>query len=97
MSSLYSLQQPPFIPVGFGKSQEYVGKNKGLEEGEIEKFGEGNVLLHSVFICHTTVSPLCLYINFSHLSWKELSSLSPILRSHYFTPVKGTFILLKTQ
>lgn len=69
VSSLYFLQQPPFIPVGFGKSQEYVGKNKGLVEGEIEKFGEGNILLHSVFICHMTVSPLCLYINFSHLSW----------------------------
>ena len=66
--------------------------------GEMEKFGGGTVLVHLMFICHMTTSPLCLQINFGHLCWKEhLSSFSPILKSHYFTPVKSTSILLKTQ
>lgn len=96
--SLYSLQQPLFISVGFDKSQESVSHNNEIEEGEMEKFGGGTVLVHLMFICHMTTSPLCLQINFSHLRWKEhLSSFSPILNSHYFTPVKSTSILLKTQ
>lgn len=96
--SLYSFQQPLFTPMGFDKSQESVSHNKEIEEGEMEKFGGGTVLVHLMSICHMAASPPCLQINFSHLSWKEhLSSFSSILKSHYFTPVKSTSILLKTQ
>lgn len=48
--SLYSFQQPLFIPVGFDKSQESVSHNKEIEEGEVEKFGGGTVLLHLMSI-----------------------------------------------
>lgn len=96
--SLYSLQQPLFIPVGFDKSQESVSHNEEIEEGEMEKFGGGTVSVQRMFIGHMIASPLCLQINFSHLSWKEhLFSFSSILKSHYFTPVKSTSILLKTR
>ena len=36
--------------MGFDKSQESVSHNKEIEEGEVEKFGGGTVLLHLISI-----------------------------------------------
>lgn len=58
--NFYPLWQPPFIPVGFGKSQKYVGHDKGMEDGELGNIlGRNYFTVHCVYLSHHSITTLC--------------------------------------